>query len=279
MQVNLFKNQKCNYSYSKFSRQIEGRDYRLVYPVGSVRKAVDCVDSRRVDGYVRYLEKLSTEKRHYQHVGRAGSDNLFDLELLGVGQYCMRYTILFDFSDCLDYVLHRIFGCDPRDVRKLGSYEDISYAFLNYDFSRVGDVPFGVLFGLSSQLDEGFAKMQKCLGGEDGIDSMKSQFLYRFFSEVLGMLTNVKDYMVTYLNLKLSDRRFVCRSKSFSSVIVTSDKPFEEEVILHQDGFTDCIVMPRCYSMLEYAKEGVYCYDSCRGGKSFRCGVLSGSEG
>lgn len=265
LQVDLFKNATCRTNYFKVARQIEKRNFKLVQSLDSIDDIVECPDRERTIAYKEYLCDLAKKTRNYQHIGTIGCDNLYDLEALGVGAYSMPYTVVLDFSNALDYFLHLTYGCKIVDIRRIPDYNNVSSAILNYDFSKTVGITFGVLFDISEELNTKLAKM---LTDADphchNLEEKRNWVVYHFYLELLTTISQVKDYVVSYLNHTLKDKKFIYRSKSYSSSIATSGEPFTEEIILQQRGFDNYVLQPRSYKVLEYARERVFTYVAFR---------------
>lgn len=203
------------------------------------------------------------EGRKYETIGTASSDSLFEVEALGIPEYGYGFTLIVDFSDCLDYVLHRTFGCKIEDIRGIDRYEDISWAILNNDFSRLDtDVTFDRLLSSSKELSSAFAKLSKAAksNNEISVNDQASWVAYQFYVTVLLTLCPLKFYTAMEVCNNLSivgGQKGTVRSQNFSSVIATVHAKFSEPVVLHQiDGtFDDYSLIVRSYAPYEYLGE------------------------
>lgn len=258
MQVDLFKNAKVMSSYLRSSKKIETRNFSIRKSLNNIDDFVLCEHPEKLEAYKRKLIALNNAGREYYHVGGCGCDNLLELELLGIGAYCKQYTVVIDFSDHLDYVLHRIYGCSTEKVRRIPNYSKISRAMLNYDFTEVDGIGFDVLFSVSDKILEDFTKtageLSDCMNTEEQL----SLTVFRFYSKLLQVLSNVKDYVITSISMEQPEKSFVYRSKSFSSSIASSDYFLEGDIILKQDGFESCTVPIRSYKACEWLKGRVF---------------------
>lgn len=254
MQVDLFKNSDVLKTYLRTSKKIETRGFSIRRSLKNIDDVVLCEHPEKLDAYKRRLLALEERGREYSHVGYSGCDNLLELELLGVGAYCKKYTTVFDFSDKLDYVLHRIYGCSTEKVRGIPQYSKVSRAMLNYDFSEVEDVGFDILFNISDKIFEDFVKISNELSDCTSAEEQLSLTVFQFYAKLLQVLSNVKDYAVSSITLSQPDKSFVYRSKSFSSSIASSDFPLNEDLVLRQEGFENCVVAVKSYEPFEWLK-------------------------
>lgn len=256
LQIDLFKSRKYTAECLKNSKKVEIRKFSLEANLDHLDKEFPYTDKMVLDDYKHHLLALAEKGRQYTYVGQCGSDNLYELETLGVGKYCKEYTVIIDFSNALDYILHRSFGCNLNDIHKIKQYMHVSQSMLNYDFSKTADMNFGILFDISPELNEHLATyLKQAEESNIGVDARMPTVVYRFYTEILSNLSSVKDYVITYLHAKQPKGSFVYRSKNFSSVLASSDYPIEETLELVQDGFETYTVKAHSYRQFEYARE------------------------
>ena len=255
MQIDLYRNLEIRNDCEKNTKQIETRAFKA-------EKSIKLLDNLS-DGsseFNQLREKVAClydQKREYSYVDCGACDNLFLLEALGVGRYCKRYTVLIDFSERLDYVLHRLSGCATASVRKIVGYTALSRAIMNLDFDVVRDTNFGVFLGLDDKLDHYLKVLlvqseDKCTKEAD----IKDDFAWRFFSSIVNEISYVKDYCILAIRSKQPDKSFIYRSKSYSSVIASSDFPVNDELVLVEAEFEDCRVAACSYEIFQYALKG-----------------------
>ena len=261
MVIDLFSNQYLGRNKNKFSKQIEVRKFKLVDDVEKVREFIKCSDEQKVEDYVSYLKELSEHPREYEFVGPIAGDNLADLEMLGIGAHAMDFTVCIDFSDALDYALKLKYGCTLESVRKIPEYHKVSNAILNNNFTEVEDISFGVLFDISDELNVEFANLLNQISDESmSIEEKKVFVVYQLYLDIVSTIASVKDYVAAYLCHSYEGQKFVYRSKTTSSIILTTNTRFDEDILLRHKDFGEYTVKARSYAKFEYAKERVFTY-------------------
>lgn len=239
MQVDLYEPSLRNES-NRQSKQISTRKY-------TIKK--NCEDLAGLDYYFddevalkRYKEHLLDllrSGRKYSRIGKAGCDSLFELETLGVAEYGKPYVMIADFSDCLDYVLHRAYGCKIDDVRKIENYSAISRALLNFDFAGLDhQTTFECLMSASNELNGALAKISEEAENQDLLASDKVTWvIYNFYSNVLSTLADIKYYTTMCIcrnQREMEGDKGVIRSISYSSVLATVPIKYDKVITLHQ---------------------------------------------
>ena len=129
---------------SRVSKQIETRDFKLAQDLTKIKEINPDIFAK--------VEELSKASRQYELQAGGANDNLFLLEILGVGKYCKKYSVVLDMSDCLDYILHRLSGCSISSVRQLQDYDNISKNIIGLNFDELQNLTFSDLFALDDKL-------------------------------------------------------------------------------------------------------------------------------
>ncbi len=266
MQVDLF-DPDLNVKINRTMAQIQKRGFELK----------DCYkdlsglepyfsDKAALQGYKSKLYKLLDDGRQYEQVGEAACDNLYDLEALAVAAYGSSFytnlALIVDFSGCLDFIMHRGYGCRIRDIRKIKDYNVVSRSLLNRDFARIGtEVTFDSLLSASNefyqQMSDLSTRVQENL--EIPKDEQVPYMIYEFYRKLLSVLHRLKFYVMADVCRQLSAKgnKTVIRSMSYSSVLACTSEVFNDVVKLHQlDGTFDDYEVPfRTYKPYEYIGE------------------------
>ena len=223
-------------------------------------------DNKALVRYKDKLYRLLGEGRHYEQIGEAACDNLYDLEALAVAAYGPRFTrnlaLIADFSDCLDLVMHRTYGCRIKDIRKIDNYSVVSWSMLNKDFTHIGtEVTFESLLSASNEFYQHMSGLSAKVKESPEIpaEEQVGYMVYLFYKELLAVLHRLKFYAMADVCRQLSGmgNKTVIRSMSYSSVLACTSEEFNDAVILHQlDGtYEDYSVPFRTYKPYEYAGE------------------------
>lgn len=265
--VDLYNSRRMSANYKKDRAQMESRKFQLEYPVEGVRSYLNCTNKAEIDRFIAQCSEQAENGRYYKKVIAGGAvDSAYVLEAMGLGRYSYEYQIIFDFSDKLDYYLHKLTSCSPGIVRGLADYKNVSYAVLNNDYGKVQDVGFEALMRLDKRVVDYFAMLmlKSQNNGIIGDAACTKDVVYSFYYQLLSYLSNDRDYMVAKLRSSFRGMSFVYRSKNLCSAVISSEFPFTEEVVLRQEGFQDCVIAPRCYKRYEYAAEEVFVCANCR---------------
>ena len=262
MQVDLFKSRATNQDFQKIGHQIETRQFAIDPTKGGIddiRKHVNCCNTHALDEYVTSLKNAVALGRKYNKIGQAGCDSLFEVEALGIALYAKQYTMILDFSDSLDYILHRLSRCDMRSIRNIPDYRKISNSIMNFDFSSVEEVLFETFFQVDPKLDEYFKGL---LENSEHItvssENKMNWVIGRFYIDILEMAARIKDYTMTYFAKHTPKHSFAYRSKSFSAALGSSDHKFDSRVVFTQDGFSDYALDLKFYEPFDYVKGRVF---------------------
>lgn len=253
--------------FRKDRTQIESRKFQLEYPVEAVRDYLACTNRLAVDDFIRSCNMAASQGRFYTRVASVGTvDSVYVLEAMGLGRYSYEYQVIFDFSDKLDYYLHKITGCSSEAVRELPNYNEVSYAVLNNDYSRIPNTSFDALIKLDRYIGNYFISLMVKAQerGLLGDAACTKDVTYQFYTQLLSTMSDDRDYLITSLRSKFRGRNFVYRSKNLSSAVVSAEFPFEEEITLKQESYEDCIIQPHCYKRYEYAEREVFVCADCR---------------
>lgn len=265
LQVNIFDREKLR-TVNRLMNQVYTRKCRIsdyYRDLKGLGKYFD--DPAELKNYKNKLYNLERSGRKYTCVGTAGSDNMFELESLGIVEYGHGFTLIIDFSLCLDYVLHRAYGCSINSIRSIDGYDEISNAILNKNFSNLDiKITFSLLYNSSKEIRTEVSLLRRMVEETKeigtSIDSQVSWIMYQFYSRILSVLSSVKFYTAveiasdTFLN---GGRKGIIRSQNFSSVIVTVGRRYAEPVTLHslEGGFDDYSLVVRSYAPYEYLGE------------------------
>lgn len=211
-----------------------------------------------VANYVEHLKFLIQKSREYTYVGGSGCDNVWELEMLGFGEYSKEWMVSIDLSNALDFILELEFGCERGECRRIVNYEEISRRLLNFDFEGSAD-RFGVLFFESEIMSKAFAEILDTICQDINYmncsqDEKMAQLVFVFYSRILNMASRIKDYVATLL--QSSNRGLVVyRSKSFSKSILTSDIEYNEDLILRLPGHSSYSCRICSFKRYEWARE------------------------
>lgn len=223
-------------------------------------------DRKSFLSYREKLYKLLEAGRHYTQVGDAACDNLYELEALAIAAYGNRFSrnlaLIADFSDCLDFVMHRAYGCRIGDIRRIDNYSIVSRSLLERDFSCIGsEVTFERLLGASNEFYQKMSDISAKVKENPGIPADEQVFymVYLFYRELLSILHRLKFYAVADVcrQLSVQGNKAVIRSMNYSSVLACVSEEFNDVVLLHQiDGTFDDYEVPfRTYKPYEYLGE------------------------
>lgn len=257
MQINLFEDQSLMRSNFRTTKQIKTRNFEFASSFDRLKDEVEKkLPGNKYNEIKNEIYNSIDQDRIYTDLGRSSCDNKFYLEALGVGKYVQGYILIIDFSDKLDYILHRLTKCKSENIRKMDDYYRISYAFLNLKSQLCPNINYDVFCGLDPELDKYMADLHTEISEkyyDYSNEEILQEFIYTFYSNVLSELESVKTYVITYLKKLLPS--LVYRSKSFSSVLGTLDSDYNESLELIQNGNEDCIVEAKCYKRFEYLDE------------------------
>lgn len=233
MEIILYGNPKVDSDSKRANAQVISRHFRLYTKREDIQEYL--VKQDISDALKKQLITDLGLSRNYKKIGWAYCDNLFYLELLGLEQNTREYTMLLDFSDSLDYILHLLSHCDMNAVRGIPNYHKISRSLLNYDFKDLGSVNFDIFFGIDKNLDQYLQELYKYVlelhnYKDMSTEELLNEYIKAFYSKILKEVSIVKSYIMRYL--KEIDGGVVGTSMSFSSYVATMDHELPD---LHLD--------------------------------------------
>lgn len=260
MQVNISEDRVVVGNCARLNSQVESRKFNVLADrLNRIPETLDGLPDTKVKAYKDKIVALSKTPRRYQKVGNASCDNLWELELLGLGMYTKEYVAVIDFSQALDFILEVTFGCNRQRVREIQNYEEISYRLMNYDVDGAANT-FNEIFNEDDIAVHVYATVMKKVyeksgGAELSMDERLSCFVYNFYTEILESVGAIKNYIGVYLQMR-NTGNIAYRSKTFSSVILTANEPIEDIVVHMKDGI-EYEVPVKNYKPLEYLLEAV----------------------
>lgn len=260
MQVGLFNDDSITSESFRLRKQMETRKFQLAYPIEGILQELPEYPDKLVRPVLEDLRRLADVGRKYEFIGNAGCDSLWKLEALGLGRYTRDYVIVIDFSEALDLFMELEFGCDRQDCRNIHHYSGVSRSLMNFDFSGSSE-KFGVLFFESEMMTKAYLQLFEEIEENASMinctqDEKMSHFVFKFYSRILQRAADVKDYIVCDLQ-KQYPGSLIYRSKNYSSAIITSDVPLDDELILHLRNGEDYKVKIHTYKRYEWIREGI----------------------
>lgn len=254
MLVDLYKDASLTGEASRLNKQVETRGFKL-----DNKKVRYLKDRYNTDVYDSIIQ-LSQMNRNYSKVGKSACDNLYLLEALGLGDSCREYTIILDFSDRLDYILHRLCKCSTQNVRMMNDYDRISEAILNLRFDSLTDVSLEKFIGLDNRLDCFMRELfDNSVSSSLLEEDILGNFLNRFFYSILDELNSIKNYCTVALKeCEKYKGSIVYRSKSFASTIATASVPVKEELTIVSEGYESCVIKTQCYEAVGFIEEEAF---------------------
>lgn len=217
-----------------------------------------------------FLKNLIDNGRTYEHIGDADCDNMFLLEAMNLGDSAKSFSIIVDFSNCLDLVLAEAFGCRLEDIRKIDNYDEVSRSILNYDFENIPDVTFASLIEASEQIEKVFTTLSRKCQEQNMLYSDRLYWVvFNFYQKILETVGKLKSYVMVKVSKDLSvmsGSKVVYRSMNYSTAVATGDVLFNEMVTLHykDKDIPDYDIAFRSYKTFEYLGEEIR-YGTSRG--------------
>ena len=124
MQIDLFSDSMMTRTNNRSVKQIEKRSFSLDVTLATIEtKFKELLPEEEFALFRRSVYESINVKREYTGIGTNFCDNKLYLEYLGIGKYAKDYTVIVDLSNCLDYILHRLTGCDPNKIRNIENYD------------------------------------------------------------------------------------------------------------------------------------------------------------
>lgn len=271
MQIDLFESRRKCEEMSKVGGYVKARKFKLdpSTDFNKIREMSNCTNAAVVNEYIDDVKKRIKFGRHYEDIGYdLGSDNLFDIEALGVGMYAKRYQIIIDFEDKLDYFLHSISRCSRKSVRNIPHYSEISSALTALKKpANDSELKLKLLYNIDDKLDAYLAECEYSLRNKKQYygDALVEKLAYELEIAILREIAGVQNYIISYISAaKSENNNIVCRSRSYSALVLTSNQPMCEDLVLTQKDHEDLVIVPRCYEKYEYAAKEVLVCDYCR---------------
>lgn len=257
LQVDLFRDASIMSAAMRLQKQIETRNFKLCCPIAGIRDHLQQFPDNAVNVLVERLQSVERAGRSYEHIGKAGCDSLWELEALGIGEWCRTWTVMIDLSDALDLLMHLEFNCSVDECRAMQDYETVSKSLLNYKFDN-GTTKFGVLFFESAVMSKAYMQIIKEIEENPTYacctqDEKMSHFVFTVYSRILQKAADVKDYIVAALQAMFPGQ-IIYRSKNFSSAIMTSDVEINSDLVLKHDDL-EYTIKVRSYKRYEWAQE------------------------
>lgn len=167
------------------------------------------------------------DSRKYEEILGCKYDNYFLIEKLGLCKSTRKTIVEVDLTDSLDLVISALTGADPKNVRKMKNYHDVSKSLLTLDYKGF-DIPLDNFYNLDDNLDN----YLNCVVSDNAYYTMKL-ILQNFLQKIQDI--------IMYTGLFLQDKyQLVLRSIGRARFILTTDLPIE-------DGSLE-IVSPNGYS-------------------------------
>lgn len=260
MVIDLFSNIKLTKDFTRADNYVNQRKFILDDSVDAIKShfEIECKNKAFLDFKNEVYAALMSQ-RYYSHLGKSYCDNLFTLELLGVEKNSKKYVILLDFSDCLDYIIHLLTNCSIDNIRNIPNYSIISRAFLNNDFTELGDTTWDVLMNKDPILDKYLENLYWELsdGCEDAVKTdelLLRKFIFHFHSRLLEQVKVVKAYIMAYL--RTIDSTFLYKSNSYAASIGTSSNYLEDtELLLKNNGSPDYKINLQIFQRFGYLEK------------------------
>ena len=236
-----------------FDRTLLGRTKRQMEQITVRKYAIDKKHAdlsgmrpyfRNEEQYVLYKNKILSDisrGRQYEHIGKAARDSLFDVESLGISANGQDFVMIADYSLCLDYILHRLCGCQMDEIRR------IPFSRLALASDKVGSYLASLAYDCQDQILD--------------VSDRTSWVIYKFYMDIFDILSIIKFYTtVVICNSFLSKfgRKGIIRSTTYSKVLATVSGKFDEVVTIHDtadNNIQDYKIVYRTYSPFEYLGE------------------------
>lgn len=260
MQVDLFSSSKVTKESQRLSAQIESRKFAVAkLKWEKFPEQLSGFSQEQTKNYKKYLESVMKQKRVYERIGRASCDNLWELEVLGLGEYTKAWMLYLDFSDALDFVMEKAFDCDRAMIREIPNYSDISKRLMSYNVADATE-RLNVLFQNEEVVHKVYVPILNEVGSSISMntssDDKVTALLYKFYTKLLETTAAVRDYVIA--DIQMNNRgSVVYRSKNYCAGICTSDADLTCEVTLHVKDREDYSVPLYAYKTFEWTREVV----------------------
>lgn len=237
MRIDLFKNQEVQRHYTRIGNQIITRSYKLLDDCYKRKIERMEYNSPKFNEYKKHiLELINNPVRKRVDLVGGFTDPLADLEYLGIGEYCMKYTIIVEFENILDLVLAIMTGCNMSNITKLENYNKISKAVL-FDTEIMKDFNIMDLVKVDPNIENYFVNIafecnkmyyQKNLSA----DKLAKEVAYKFYENIMLTLSDIENYTGTAIKYIKKESEAVYRSKTATRIILTSDIKLPNEIEL-----------------------------------------------
>lgn len=262
MQVDLFNNTLLSRAKRQIG-QISTRGYEMATRERNMERMQKYFSSEEdFKNYRNYIRALIKEGRHYDTLGFARSDSLFDVESLGIANNGQNFMMIADFSYSLDYIMHRLCGCKLEDIRAIKDYDRISKAVMNYDIDSISDIPLARLISASDKVEKYLVDIVKRSNSMDIVEEDKLSWVaYTFYKDIISLAGYIKFYTTVVVCdsfLNLFGKKGVIRSTSFSKIAATVDQRFDDIITIHDTEnaqIEDYDIVYRSYGAYEYLGE------------------------
>jgi len=249
--VELFEDRYATSQYARFSKQIYSKKGTIDGPFDEFLKIQS--DNPLFQKYREVVLMNNGKERVSLSAGKLTADNLYEVELLGISRYRRLYMTLVDFTDIFDFIIACLSGCDIFALHKMSDYHEVSKAITHFSFGYTEDTKFSELTDVDKKVESWLYKLflhsvHFVYAKDYKLEAQR--LLCVFYEEVTKVLEDIKDYTAVYLTGQL---QAVYRSKSFYSIILTSNIPINGTITLKRNGY-EKVVPIRSYLPLEFPK-------------------------
>lgn len=267
MVVDLYSVKRITGDSRRLGRQIESRSFTLDRNyMECLPKHIDNFLDSDVAQYLEEIRQLTLKRREYEHIGVAGQDNLWRLEMLGVGKYSAPYVTVIDFTDALDFALYMAFGCNRECRGWIDNYSSVSRQLMTYDFDGSSD-KFDSVFHDARIAQTVYREIMQEVGS--GVLSFNSSdedkmttIIFKFYAKLLESVALAKDYIACAFKSSCDDSA-IYRSKTFATVILSTNVEVNDEVEIVCSSGARFKVPIRSYKRGEWMKEEIK-NETCR---------------
>lgn len=258
MIVNLFENNTILKDCARADRYVHNRTFSLNTTPEDVEKHLASVESDSKQ-FIKFRDntlQLLHLKRKYSELGGYYCDNMFNLELLGLDKNSKKYMILVDFSEALDYVLHRLSHCKMENIKSIENYSLLSRCLLNNDMSEIEHLNFSVFMNIDKELDQYLVDLYTEVENSYSDpyrteDKLLERYITVFYNRLLGEIDGLKAYIMRYLREENDSLRY--KSKSFAASVGTLDVvPVDNVLILKDNSYEDYTLNLGVFEKYEY---------------------------
>lgn len=262
--IDLFSDSNIIGSINRVTRQIETRPFQFS---DSIDFGEANASQERIGRLIGYYYQMSGTPRSYSRLddgddnksSNISLDNMFIFEACGLEKGSADNTVVLDFSESLDYVLHILSNCDMENIRKLDNYNTVSRAIMNMDFDKLATVSLGSLMSLDEKLKKYcMGILRKATAEESNEDIILKKLLFTFFKDILSMTALIRDYCALTLRND-TERRYIYRSKSYAAAVLACNTVIDEDLLLKSDRYGEYSMHIKSYKKFEYLEKGGVC--------------------